>query len=255
MEKLLYSIWNIWALIVFFLVGLVFLPVMTLLLLLIPTKSTQNICNYLFKTGGFIALILIGIIPVFQGDYKALKQYNKYVYIANHRAYLDILIGVIFTSVNTRFLSKAEVFEWPIIGFFTKKLGHIPVDRSSAKARTTSLQQIKQNVIDGKSLILFPEGRIHKNTNLLNSFKNGAFSTAIETETPIVCLTLLNAGIINPSHSKPKIRPGILKVKFSEPIPTVGKSKKDIDAIKSKAYDIMHGNLLEQFPDGIYPMK
>ena len=162
MEKIIYSIWKVWALIVFAFVGIIFLPVMTLLLLLFPSRSTQNICNYLFKAGGFIALVLIGIIPVFQGDYKALRQYDKYVYIANHRAYLDIVIGVIFTSVNTRFLSKAEVFEWPIIGFFTRKLGHIPVDRSSAKARTTSLQQIKQNVKDGKSLILFPEGRIHK---------------------------------------------------------------------------------------------
>lgn len=255
MEKLIYSIWKIWALIVFAAVGIIFLPVMTLLLLLFPSRTTQNICNYLFKTGGFIALILIGIIPVFKGDFKALRAHDKYVYIANHRSYLDILIGVIFTSVNTRFLSKAEVFDWPIIGFFTKKLGHIPVDRSSAQARTASLQQIKQNVKDGKSLILFPEGRIHKNTNLLNTFKNGAFSTAIETQTPIVCLTLLNAGIINPSYSKPKIRPGILRVKFSEPISTMGKSKKDIDVLKSETYNLIHKNLLEYYPDGVYPLK
>lgn len=254
MEKLIYSVWKVWALIVFATVGLVFLPIMTLLLLF-PTRATQNLSNYVFKFGGLTALILIGIIPVFKGDFRALKQYDKYVYIANHRAYLDILIGVIFTSVNTRFLSKSEVFDWPIIGFFTKKLGHIPVDRSSPQARTASLQQIKQNVKDGKSLILFPEGRIHKNTNLLNSFKNGAFTTAIETETPIVCLTLLNAGIINPSHSKPKIRPGILKVKFSEPIPTIGKTKKDLDELKNQTYDLIHQNLLEYYPDGIYPNK
>lgn len=254
MEKLIYSVWKIWALIIFIIVGIIFLPVMTILLL-VPTRTTQNISNYLFKSGGFLALLLIGIVPVFKGNFKALKQYKKYVYIANHRSYLDILIGVIFTSVNTRFLSKSEVFEWPIIGFFTRKLGHIPVDRSDAQARTASLQKIKQNVKDGKSLILFPEGRIHKNTNLLNTFKNGAFSTAIETETPIVCLTLLNAGIINPSHSSPKIRPGILHVKFSEPIITVGKTKKDIDKLKSLTYDLMHQNLLEHYPNGIYPNK
>ena len=89
----------------------------------------------------------------------------------------------------------------------------------------------------------------------MNAFKNGAFSTAIETQTPIVCLTLLNAGIINPSYSKPKIRPGILRVKFSEPIPTEGKSKKDIDLLKTQTYDLMHKHLLDYFPDGVYPMK
>ncbi len=255
MEKLIYSIWKIWALIVFIMVGIIFLPIMTILLLLFPSQVIQNICNYLFKAGGYLSLILIGIIPVFQGDYKSLKAHNKYVYIANHRSYLDIIIGVIFTSVNTRFLSKSEVFDWPIIGFFTKKLGHIPVDRSNARARTASLQQIKQNVKDGKSLILFPEGRIHKNTNLLNTFKNGAFSTAIETETPIICLTLLNAGIINPSHGKPKIRPGILRVKFSKPISTEGKTKGDIDLLKTETFNIMHKNLLEYYPNGVYPMK
>ena len=254
MEKIIYSIWKIWAVIIFAIVGIVFLPIMTIFLLF-PTRTTQNISNYLFKTGGFIALILIGIIPIFQGDYKALRQYNKYVYIANHKSYLDIVIGVIFTSVNTRFLSKAEVFDWPIIGFFTRKLGHIPVDRSNAQARTASLQQIKQNVKDGKSLILFPEGTIHNNTNLLNTFKNGAFSTAIETQTPIVCLTLLNAGIINPSHGSPKIRPGILRVKFSEPIPTLGKTKADIDYLKGHTFSIMHKHLAEYYPNGIYPTK
>lgn len=254
MEKLIYSVWKIWALIIFILVGIIFLPIMSVLLLF-PTRITQNISNYLFKSGGFIALLLIGIIPVFKGDFKALKKHKRYVYIANHRSYLDILIGVIFTSVNTRFLSKSEVFDWPIIGFFTRKLGHIPVDRSNAQARLASLQQIKQNVKDGKSLILFPEGRIHKNNNLLNTFKNGAFLTAIETETPIVCLTLLNAGIINPSSSSPKIRPGILRVKFSQPILTLGKTKEDINALKTLTYDLMHKNLLDYYPNGIYPNK
>jgi len=255
MEKLLYSVWSIWAIIVFIVIGSIFLIPMALILLLFSGEKTQNFCILLFKYGGYLCLFLIGIIPIFEGDYKALKGHKKFVFIANHRAYLDILIGVLFTPSNTRFLSKVEVFSWPVIGFFTTRLGHIPVDRSDPKARFESLQKIKQNVKDGKSLILFPEGRIHKNTNLLNTFQNGAFLTAIETQTPIVCLTLLNAGIINPSHSKSKIRPGIIKVKFSKPYPTLNKTKADMDEIKKNTFKEMLGHLEQYHKSGEYPLK
>lgn len=255
MEKILYAVWKYWALLVFITISIFALPIMGLLLLLFPFKFVQNLCNNIFKTGGYIALLLTGIIPVFEGDFKALKKHKKYVYVANHRSYLDILIGVIFTSANTRFLSKIEVFNWPIIGFFTTKLGHIPVDRSNPKARYESLQNIKQNVRDGKSLILFPEGRILKNTDLLNTFKNGAFATAIETQTPIMCMTLLNAGIICPSHTTVKVKPGILRIKYSEPILTEGMTKDDIYDLKEIVYNEMEKNLTAYYPDKKYPLK
>lgn len=255
MEKVFYKIWKYWTLLMFVSICIIALPIMAIILLILPFKFAQNFCNNIFKVGGFIALILSGIIPVFDGDYKALKKHKKYVYVANHRSYLDILIGVLFTSANTRFLSKIEVFNWPVIGFFTTRLGHIPVDRSSPKARYESLQNIKQNVRDGKSLILFPEGRILKNTELLNSFKNGAFATAIDTQTPIICMTLLNAGIICPSHTTVKVKPGLLRIKYSNPIITKGKTKEDIESLKEEVYQEMYKNLSDYYPDKIYPLK
>lgn len=254
MENLLYRIWKYWALLVFAVVGLVFLPPMALILIF-KHRIAQNIAILLFRTGALLALLLIGIIPIFSGNFKAIKTQSPLVFVANHRSYLDILICLILAPNNSRFLSKIEVFHWPIVGYFTKRLGHIGVDRSSARGRAESLEQISINLKEGKSLILFPEGKILKNTKLLNTFKKGAFLAATRTQSSIVCVAIMNAGIINPCYTLPKIRPGILRVRFSEPILTKGKGEEATKDLQESAYQWIKSKLKNYHSSGEYPIK
>jgi 1-acyl-sn-glycerol-3-phosphate acyltransferase len=252
MTKLFYAIWKFWAIIVFLIVGILFLPLLALILF-IPGKKSQNIGNIWFKIGGYLTLILLGIIPVIKGE-KGVIRDQKFVYVANHKSYLDIVISVILISKNTRFLGKAELFKWPIIGYFSRRLGHIPVDRSNMRARKESLDNIMKNVAEGCSLMIYPEGGILNNTKILNSFKLGAFKTAIQTQTPVLPFIIYNAGILNPSKGGFKIRPGKLDIKILEPISIEGFTEDQSKELAAKTFEVMHAELEKYYPNGIYPL-
>lgn len=252
LDKILYKFWKFWAIIVFLIIGLLFLPILALVLF-IPGKSAQNIGNIIFKLGGYLSLIFIGIIPVVTGE-KGVVRNKKYVYISNHKSYLDILISVILISKNTRFLGKIEILKWPIVGYFFKRLGHIGVDRSSIVARKESLDNIIKNVEEGSSLMIFPEGGILNNTKLLNNFKAGAFKTALDTKTDILPFIIYNAGILNPSKSGFKIKPGILKIKILKPISVQAYKQDEHKELAKDSYEIMLKELQLEFKDGVYPL-
>ena len=245
-------LWTFWTAIVIILFFAVFLPVVVILVLLQTKRSIRWAGRIIRKVALMIALC-IGIVPLYKGK-KQLSRKENYIYIANHKSYLDILLAMILANTDTKFLGKAELFDWPLIGFFAKKLAHVPVDRGSAEARKKSFFNILHTVKNGHSLFLFPEGGIFKTEKLLSPFKSGAFRLAIETQKPLVVITLINAGRLNPSHNWFAIRPGKAINFISEPIPTEGMTMKDVDLLKEKAYNIMLQNLEKYYPDGRYPL-
>lgn len=59
------------------------------------------------------------------------------------------------------FVSKAEVWNWPVVGWLMRVLGEIPVDRDDPDSRA-SVVPISSNVLrHGGATIVFPEGTTH----------------------------------------------------------------------------------------------
>ena len=119
---------------------------------------------------------------------------NKpYIYLSNHRSYLDVFIAVSGIKNQKKFLGKAEVFRWPFIGYFARKFGHISVQRESVEARKESYQTLLKIAKSGSSIFLCPEGAVYMNDKLLNEMRNGAFRIAI-SKTPVVAISMINSG-------------------------------------------------------------
>lgn len=78
------------------------------------------------------------------------------LFVANHFSWLDIhLIG---SHLPARFLSKAEVKDWPVFGWLANRAGtlYIPRGRKSASANANRIMQ--QTLRDDQHVVLFPEG-------------------------------------------------------------------------------------------------
>lgn len=78
------------------------------------------------------------------------------LFVANHLSWLDIhLIG---SHLPARFLSKAEVKNWPVFGWLASRAGtlYIPRGRKSASANANRIMQ--QTLRDDQHVVLFPEG-------------------------------------------------------------------------------------------------
>lgn len=76
--------------------------------------------------------------------------------VSNHLSYLDILVLVSLTPAV--FVSKSEVKDWPVFGWFARLSGTLFVDRTRRHDVTRMNAEINQALDGGNVVVLFPEG-------------------------------------------------------------------------------------------------
>lgn len=112
---------------------------------------------------------------------------NPYIICANHIHLQDPFVVAGIVPIPIRFMGKKELFEIPVIGFFLKRLGVIPVDREANDIRAikASLGVLKNK----ETLGLFPEGTRNKGYTPL-PVKAGLAMLSVKTGTPILPVTI-----------------------------------------------------------------
>lgn len=103
------------------------------------------------------------------------------IYVGNHVSYLDI--PLVWTAAEAVYVSKREVYNWPVIGVSADMLGTIWVERASVSSRAKVIDAMRKGVIDDKKRVcIFPEG-----TSSVEGtpWRWGAFKLAKELGIPI----------------------------------------------------------------------
>lgn len=77
------------------------------------------------------------------------------LYVSNHVSWIDI--PVLGGLTPLKFLSKAEVSRWPIIGWLATQAGTLFIERGAGKAYQCQ-QEIARTLTGGHSVLVFPEG-------------------------------------------------------------------------------------------------
>ena len=245
-------IWTAWSLFAALLIITLNFPVM-LIFIWVWGEKESHIVDYHLRFCCRLILISWGIKMIFNTD-PSVNFSKAYIYVANHRSYLDVFIAILGIKNYKRFLGKAEVFDWPIIGFLANRLGHIPVKRESEENREKSFQRILEVAKGKTSLFLCPEGAIFMNDKLINEMRNGAFRVAIESKLPIVAITMVNAGELFPPD-KFRIRPGRCINYISAPFETENLTLENIDSLRKDVKNELLNNLLKHYPTGKYPIE
>jgi 1-acyl-sn-glycerol-3-phosphate acyltransferase len=144
---------------------------------------------------------------------------GSYVFVSNHRSYLDSAIVLPRIDVQFRFFAKHSVFYWPLIGYHLKRAGHLPVHytnpRESLKSMSAAARVIQER---GISILLFPEAG--RTLGELEPFKDGAAYVAIRAGVPVVPIGILGSLEALPTGS-PWIQPGVIRLRIGKPIPTI----------------------------------
>lgn len=97
------------------------------------------------------------------------------LFVSNHISYMDIL--VLGATLPGKFVSKAEVAKWPVMGQIGKMSGTVFIDRKKSAAGK-HLEQIEKALFDqNKNLIIFPEGTTNDGRSVL-PFKSSLFKIA-----------------------------------------------------------------------------
>ena len=125
-----------------------------------------------------------------EGASRLAEQKGPFVFAANHASYLDAVPMMAALSVDYAFVVKREAAEWPVIGRFIRRLGHLPIERLEASESAKSTEAMHGLLESGRSVVLFPEGTFTRASGI-RPFKLGAFKLAAESDTPLVPIALV----------------------------------------------------------------
>lgn len=172
-----------------------------------------------------------------------LKKDQSYIFVSNHISYLDSAIIPKTFRKPVRPLGKVEMSKLPIFGFIYKNV-IVTVDRSSAENRARSVRILKSILKKGISVLVFPEGTFNRTHQPLKEFYDGAFRIAIETQTPIKPVLLLNAYDRMHYKSVFSLNPGQSRSLFLPEVGVEGMSLENINELKEKVFKMMEQALV-----------
>jgi 1-acyl-sn-glycerol-3-phosphate acyltransferase len=116
---------------------------------------------------------------------------KAYMMVCNHQSMLDIPI-IYRVFLHFKWVAKASLFRVPIIGWNLRLNRCIRIERSSGKSQREMLRQCVENIKNGSSIMIFPEGTRSRNGELRAS-KEGAFLIALQPKTDVLPIVLDNS--------------------------------------------------------------
>lgn len=114
-----------------------------------------------------------------------LDPNQTYVFVSNHRSYLDTATLFAFTGRRIGMLAKKELLKVPILGFGMGFVNIMAIDRSNRERALQTTEAATDRIRSGRSFGVFAEGTRAK-PGVLMPFKKGAFYMAAQAGVPIV---------------------------------------------------------------------
>jgi 1-acyl-sn-glycerol-3-phosphate acyltransferase len=128
-----------------------------------------------------------------------LQADRVYVIVSNHQSLADIPV-IAHLRIDTKWLTKAELFRLPLVGWMLRMAGDIPVERSDRSKSARALMRCARCLRQGCSVVFFPEGSRSRDGQVL-PFSEGPFMLAIREQVPILPLVVEGSGNALPKHS------------------------------------------------------
>ncbi len=142
-------------------------------------RLPQEQCHLHVQAWASAMLGLLGVKLVMHG---APPRAGPVLLVSNHISWLDIL--VLHAAQHCRFVSKADVRHWPLIGRLATGAGTLYVERRSRRDAMRVVHAMAQALRDGEILAIFPEGTTGDGIELL-AFHANLLQAAISTNVPI----------------------------------------------------------------------
>lgn len=120
-----------------------------------------------------------------------LEENENYVFISNHRSYLDTATLFAYTTRRIGLVAKKELLKAPVLGQGMGFVNIIAIDRSNAEKALQSMRKAREVMENGYSFGVFAEGTRAMPGELL-PFKKGAFHLALQTQAPIIPVAIKN---------------------------------------------------------------
>lgn len=250
-DKTFVILWTIWCSVVFLSALILVFPLL-FIGLNIPSKRVYRFMHFMPIYFSHIALWLMGI-SVRVHNKTLLDSEKQYILVGNHMSYLDALISAVASNNYKKYIGKAEILKYPVLGYLLAKL-YVPVQRDEKSSRKWSMEAMFKYLKDGASMVIFPEGTCNTTPDHLKEFKDGAFSLSLQLNIPIAVCTILGAAELMPRKLL-SIRPGKIDVHWTTILDPKDYSMEQIHEMKKDTQKAMLPLLKERYPDGYGKMN
>ncbi|WP_229052125.1 1-acyl-sn-glycerol-3-phosphate acyltransferase [Aeromicrobium sp. Leaf350] len=172
------------------------------------------------------------------------------VLAANHQSFLDFtLVGraVRPTGRLVRFMAKRSLFGRTPLGWAMRRMGHVPVDRSSG---AVAYRQARDRLAQGDVVGVFPEATISRSW-LVKPLRRGAAALAIEAQAPLVPVITWGGHRILTVDGHRSLRRRIpITIRVGEPLlPRAGESADALTARLRQALELLLDVAIEEYPE------
>ncbi|MDR0973227.1 MAG: 1-acyl-sn-glycerol-3-phosphate acyltransferase [Prevotellaceae bacterium] len=192
-----------------------------------------------------ILVCFILLIPVRVYGREKVKKGTSYVFVANHQGAFDIFLIYGFLGRNFKWMMKQSLRNIPLVGKACEAAGHIFVSRSASKKVLDTIAQAEHSLVNGVSLVVFPEGARTYN-GCLTPFKRGAYQLADDLQLAVVPMTINGSFEILPRTRK-WLRPHRLTLTIHDPISPQGRGIENVKASMEISYRVIESGLKPKY--------
>lgn len=158
-------------------------------------RLSPDASNLLVREWSRQMLAIMGVELVIKGTPPAR---GPLLLVANHISWLDIL--VMNAAHPARFVSKADVKGWPLLGSLVTGAGTLYIERESRRDAMRVVHQMADALRARDVLAVFPEGTTGDGRNLL-PFHANLIQAAISAHAPVLPVGLSFINGHNGQHS------------------------------------------------------
>ncbi|MET0753802.1 MAG: lysophospholipid acyltransferase family protein [Pyrinomonadaceae bacterium] len=173
-----------------------------------------------------------------------LEADKSYVFISNHRSYLDTAAIFRYAGKNIGLVAKKELLKVPVMGQGMGFVNVIAIDRTNPERARQSMKKAREVMENGYSFGVFVEGTRAMPGELL-PFKKGAFHLALQTEAPIIPVAFKNTDWMMGKKTG-VLFPGTIELVLLPPIETKNCTEKDLQELLKKTREAIANELISE---------
>lgn len=196
--KMIRLILAVLSAVIFFVLTIITYPIMCIIGLFDKYKKDMfalNCVKVIFR----IILFFTGTKIILKGEENIIHD-RPALYTLNHYGMLDVLITYIQMKRPTGFVSKIEVKKVPVLNLWMKFVHCVFLDRDDVRSSMKMLVDSVDNMKNGYSMCICPEGTRNKTGDNTLPFKAGSFKIATKVNAPVVPVAIYNTNDIFEDH-------------------------------------------------------
>ena len=149
--------------------------------------------NYAFIKKVTKAANRAGRVTIESYGVENIPKENGFIFFPNHQGMFDALVFLESCPVPFSVVYKKEVSNVILLKQVFRALHAIAIDREDIKQSLQVINQMTEEVKQGRNFLIFPEGTRSRDGNELGEFKGGSFKCAMKAKCPIVPVAIIDS--------------------------------------------------------------